>query len=91
MATQADNSQRLNVNVAAIYTTALEHSPRIRALLRASADEPAVRWYDPAQRLVVGSPDDGTVPVLVSHNEDDAKANRCPACTEDEPARWPTA
>jgi len=82
MATQADNSQRLNVNVAAIYSATLERSARVRALLRASPDDPAVRWYDPTQRLLAVTRSENAVPVLVNTDEDDAKANRCPACAE---------
>lgn len=88
MATQADNSQRLNVSVPAIYAAALDRSARVRSLLRSSPNDPAVQWYDPTQRLVVSASGENTVPVLVSHDEDDAKANRCPACTEPDAIRF---
>jgi hypothetical protein len=88
MAMQAENSPRLNVSVAAIYAAALDRSPRVRALLRASPDDPAIRWYDPAQRMLVTGPDEGIVPVLVTSEEDEARANRCPACTEPDAIRF---
>jgi hypothetical protein len=88
MAIQADNSPRLNVNINAIYTAALDRSARVRALIRASAADPASRWYDPSQRLLTGGPGDGAVPVLASDDEDHARANRCPACTEADGIRF---
>ncbi len=88
MAVQADNSPRFNVKPATVYAAALERSARIRTLLRASAADPAARWYDPAQRALIPTGEEGAVPVLVSDDEDDAKRNRCPACTEHDSVRF---
>jgi hypothetical protein len=88
MAVQADNSRRLNVNVGTIYAAALDRSPQVRVLLRANPDDPAVRWYDPGLRLVSASPGENAVAVLFSESDDDAKANRCPACTESDGIRF---
>lgn len=88
MAVQADNSPRMNVKPSTIYTAALERSPRVRAMLRGPADDPAVRWYDPEQRLLHGEPAEGRTAVFVSDDEQDAKANRCPACNEGDTIRF---
>lgn len=88
MALQSELGDTLLVSPTAIYAAALERKGTIRVLLRASGDDPAALWYQPAARRFVPGAEDGAVAVLAMPDEDAAKANRCPACDERDAIRF---
>lgn len=88
MALASEVGSRFVVNSNTIYSAATDRSPRVRTLLRAHPADPAAVWYDPAQRLIVKEPTEGSVAVFVTADEDEARANRCPACSEQDAVRF---
>ncbi len=81
-------SGALTGNPGTIYAAALEKRPTIRALMRASPEDPAALWFDPSQRSVVAQRTDATVAVHVTPDEEAGRASRCPACNERDAVRF---
>jgi hypothetical protein len=88
MAVKSELGDTLLTSPATVYQQSLNRSPTVRALIQASPDDPEAFWYDPASRRLLGNTDDGAVPVFATADEDDAKANRCPACRERDTIRF---
>ena len=82
MAVQSEMGDTLLTSVGSIYDAALKNSPTQRVLIRASADDPDVSWYDPGERRIVAQSNENTVPVHITPNEDHARESRCPTCDE---------
>jgi len=88
MAVQSEYGGVLLDRPRTIYKTAAERRPTIRSLISASEEDPAARWYDPSKRALGDQAVEGAIPVLATANEDDAKANTCPACGERDSIRF---
>lgn len=88
LALASESGDTFSVNPSTIYDAATRRSPLIRALLKSHPDDGARQWYSPGQRRLVSQPTDDAVPVLVSLDEDDARAQRCPACGERDTIRF---
>ena len=87
MAMASETRDAMDVSSAVIYRRALERSPLVRTMLRAHPDDPDAQWYSPLNRMFDPSAED-RVPVLVTEDEDSARANRCPGCTATDTIRF---
>ena len=87
-ALQSELSGKLLVRVNAIYNESLRRGPTVRDLILANPAEPDVRWFDPFTQDVTDEPTDDAVPVLMTADEDDAVAQRCPSCNERDSIRF---
>ncbi|WP_395155595.1 DEAD/DEAH box helicase, partial [Ilumatobacter sp.] len=81
-------AQPLVTRVTTIYEESVRRSPNVRDLVSVSAEDPDAQWYDPFSRTVGDQPTEGAVPVLVTADDDDAKAQRCPSCGERDSIRF---
>jgi ATP-dependent helicase YprA (DUF1998 family) len=63
-----------------IYEESVRSSPRLRALIRSSAEEPGVQYLDPGSVALHVSAKPGCLPVLVTPGDDEAKRSECPSC-----------
>lgn len=88
MAIASELHDTLLVNPANVYRASFERSPSIRALLRANPADPRAMFLDPAARRIEARPNERTIPVYVTANEDAAKQQRCPACDERDAIRF---
>ena len=88
MAMRSPLSTKLRTGPATIYQAAVNHSPEIVTLLRANPNVPGVVHLNPTNHELEPAPTDGSVPVLVTTTEDDAKNSVCPACGEREAIRF---
>ncbi len=88
MAVQSELGDTLLANPNTIYAAAIMRQPTVRALIRASADDPNARWYDRSAHRLEGEAGPERVPVLVTAGEDDAKNQRCPACNARDAIRF---
>lgn len=76
-----------------IYEASAKHSPLLRVMIRASADEDDLRWLGVDDGQLHSSPADDRVPVLVTGADDPTKAedrarrSECPSCRSDEGIR----
>lgn len=71
-----------------IYRASVQQPARVRALLRASPAEPDVRHLDPATRRLGQQAGEGTIPVLATPGEAEARRHACPACNQDDGIRF---
>jgi replicative superfamily II helicase len=73
-----------------VYEAAVKKSPQLRAIIRASADEPDVRWLSVIDGQLYGEGDGDRIPVLVTGADDPARAeeraerSECPSCRIEE-------
>jgi ATP-dependent helicase YprA (DUF1998 family) len=82
MAMQSELGDTMLTSVGTIYEAALKNSPTQRFLLRANENDPDAVWYDPGERRLVPAPNERTVAVHATRNDDDARDSRCPTCDE---------
>lgn len=88
MAIQSELGGTLLTATNTIYQAALSRSAQARVLLATSAGDPNASWYDPSTRHIDAVASEGSVAVLITASEDDAKANRCPGCDERDTIRF---
>lgn len=88
LALASESGDTLSVNTSTIYDASTRRSPLVRALMKSHPDDGARQWYSPGQRRLVAERGGDTVPVLVSLDEDDARAQRCPGCGEREAVQF---
>ncbi len=88
MALASESGDTYSVNPSTIYDAATRRSPLARALMKSHPDDGARQWYSPGQRRLTAERGDDSVPVLVSFEEDDARAQRCPGCGERDSIRF---
>lgn len=82
MATVTELSGTLEVNPASVYEAAVRRSPAVRVMLRAHDGDDGIAHLDPVGRRLLEQPCEGTVPVLVTAGEQEARRQTCPACGE---------
>ena len=63
-----------------IYQASMRDPARLRALVRASQDESGALHLDPLDHELRASPNERTVPVLVTQGEAAAASRTCPSC-----------
>jgi ATP-dependent helicase YprA (DUF1998 family) len=80
MARASEMSGALSFVETGIYEESVRSSPRLRALIRASPDEPAVEHLDPKGVVVHPEPRAERIPVLVTPSDDAARRSECPSC-----------
>jgi hypothetical protein len=79
MAVASDLDGALGRRPEAVYAAAVKQRARLRTLLMASPEEPDARSLDPATVGFV-APAAGTVTVLVTPGDDQARRQECPSC-----------
>jgi ATP-dependent helicase YprA (DUF1998 family) len=87
-ALQSELSGTLITRTNAIYQESLRRGPTVRDMILANPEDPDARWYDPHSRVVGDEAVEGAVPVWITADEDDARAQRCPACGERDSIRF---
>lgn len=91
-ATRSEIGTALNTKIGPIYAESVKRSATIRDLILTRPEDPAAVWYRPLSRQwsneAPAGDDDPAVPVLLSDDEDDAKAQRCPSCGERDSIRF---
>jgi ATP-dependent helicase YprA (DUF1998 family) len=71
-----------------IYRASVQQPARVRALLRASPAEQEAKHLDPAGRRLGPDPGEGTIPVLATPGEAEARRHACPSCDQDDGMRF---
>ena len=88
MSLRSEVTQSLSSNPRSIYRAAVDRSPLIRVVLRASPDDTSAVPFDSVALSVVGAPGTDTLPVYVSVDDDDGRRQTCPACREHDAIRF---
>jgi hypothetical protein len=71
-----------------IYRASVQQPARVRVLLRASTAERDARHLDPAAHRLVSDPGEGTIAVLATPGEAEARRHTCPSCDQDDGIRF---
>ena len=80
MARSSEMNAALSFVETGIYEDSVRSSPRLRALIRASAEEPGVQYLDPELVALHAEPRPACLPVLVTPRDDEARRSECPSC-----------
>ena len=88
MTLRSELRDTFSANPGAIYRAAVDRSPLIRVVLRAHGEDPAAVDFDPVALRVASAPDDDTIAVHVSVDDDDGRRQTCPACRENDAIRF---